>query len=55
MTEEYKKSQLLEEIERDRAMIERLWEHESPQIGPILSLLRRIEHHEGAIHGILHA
>jgi len=43
---DYQKEQLLEEIERDRAMIERLWKQESPQIGPILSLLRRIEHHQ---------
>jgi len=53
--DEYKRRQLQEEIERDRAMIERLWKYESPPLGVILSLLRRIEHHEGAIHGILHA
>jgi len=52
--DEYKRRQLQEEIERDKAIIERLWKHESPQIGPILSLLRRIEHHEGAVHGVLH-
>jgi len=44
--DEYKRNQLLEETERDRAMIERLWRQESPQVGPILSLLRRIEHHQ---------
>ena len=43
---EHQEQELREEIERDKAEIERLWSHPVVDLGPILRLQERIAHHE---------